>query len=139
MFFPSKKDLLFWFLLWGSALLMILPGIIALDLITFLVMAPWGLALIWLWYTTGYLIEEDTLIVKFGPFKKKININNIRSLSKTKNLLSSPALSLDRIEVTYNNYDFIYISPLHQKEFIQFLLNVNPKINLDEKLEKENS
>ncbi len=134
MYFPSKKDSLFRIIIIGSALISILPGLITLDWITLLILFPIGVVLLWLWFRTGYLIDGEQLKIKFGPFKKTISIHSIRKLTKTKSLLSSPALSMNRIEIMYNNYDIVYISPEYENEFIHFLQEVNPNMEIDDKL-----
>ncbi len=62
--------------------------------------------------TTHYTINNDLLEIKCGfLFKKKIKISTIVSIKESRNPLSAPALSLDRMEIKYNNYDFILLSP----------------------------
>ncbi|WP_339887700.1 PH domain-containing protein [uncultured Flavobacterium sp.] len=58
----------------------------------------------------------------------KVEIQTIRKIYKTRNPLSSPALSLDRIAIVYNKYDEVLISPKNKKEFIDELLKINPDI-----------
>lgn len=43
-------------------------------------------------------------------------------------MLSSPALSLDRLEVFYNKFDSVIISPQNKEDFIVALQNINPAI-----------
>ncbi|MEG0697900.1 MAG: PH domain-containing protein, partial [Algoriella sp.] len=62
---------------------------------------------------------------------KKIDINSITKISKTNNPISSPALSLDRIEIFYNKYDSVIISPKNEQEFIQDLQKINSSIIID--------
>ena len=137
MYFPAKKDIFYKTIIWGVIIISFVPLFFAFDWIALITLLLLMSFLIWLYFSTGYLIEGEQLIIKFGPFRKKININDISKLSKTRNLLSSYAFSFDRIEIMYNSFDIVYISPLHQKEFIHFLLQVNPNINVDEKLEIE--
>ncbi len=58
----------------------------------------------------------------------KIDIGKISRIRKTKSLISSPAWSLDRIEIFYNKYDSVIISPKNRKEFIQDLQKINSSI-----------
>lgn len=58
----------------------------------------------------------------------KVEIQSIRKIYKTRNPLSSPALSLDRIAIVYNKFDEVLISPKNKKEFIDELLKINPAI-----------
>ncbi len=71
--------------------------------------------------TTYYLIEEENLVIRFGPFKKTVPLDAIKSVKKTMNPLSSPALSLKRLEITYNTYDMVLISPKDRDAFIEII------------------
>ena len=88
------------------------------------------LFIVYLFLTTNYTIyNQQTLIVKSGfLMNKKIDINSITKISKTNNPISSPALSLDRIEIFYNKYDSVIISPKNEQEFIQDLQKINSSI-----------
>ena len=58
----------------------------------------------------------------------KVEIKSIKRIYKTRNPLSSPALSLDRIAIVYNKYDEVLISPKNKQEFVEELLKINPDI-----------
>jgi amino acid transporter len=98
--------------------------------------------IIWLITTTYYEINGNTLKVAAGPIRHQIDINNIKSIRPSRNPLASPALSLDRLEVTYSKptgkVDTIYswktvlISPKEKDLFIQELVKVNPNIEVKE-------
>lgn len=74
--------------------------------------------------TVKYKINENNLII----WKTEIDIKSIKKIYKTRNPLSSPALSLDRIAIIYNKYDEVLISPKERKQFVEDLLKVNPDI-----------
>lgn len=78
--------------------------------------------------STKYIIDSRNLIVKCGWYKKSIAINTIKSISKTSILLSSPAPSFDRIELIYNKFDSLVISPKNKTAFAKDLLKINPEI-----------
>lgn len=81
--------------------------------------------------TTRYIIAEYRLIVKcMFIVNDKIEISKIRKIEKTNSILSSPALSLDRIAVFYNKYDEVYISPKDKQAFVEELLKINPEIEV---------
>ncbi len=81
--------------------------------------------------STRYIISENHLIVKcMFIVNDKIEISKIRKIEKTNSILSSPALSLDRIAVFYNKYDEVYISPKDKQAFVEELLIVNPDIEI---------
>jgi len=86
--------------------------------------------LIYLYFTTSYkIIDHKELEIKVGILMNdKIDIGKISRIRKTKSLISSPAWSLDRIEIFYNKYDSVIISPKNRKEFIQDLQKINSSI-----------
>lgn len=80
-------------------------------------------------FTTQYIIDGGILIVKCGfLYHKQYDITKIKSISKTSNLIKSPAPSVDRIELTYGKYDAIIISPKDKISFANELIRINPEI-----------
>ena len=81
-------------------------------------------------FSTEYAITDNGILkVKCGfAYNKSFDINKIKSISKSNNLISSPAPSLDRIELTYGKFDLIIISPKNKMEFANDLKKINPKI-----------
>ncbi len=88
-------------------------------LLLFCVLLP--LFILWGCLTTYYLFSDNHLIIRYGPFKKRIPLDTITSVKKTSNPLSSPALSLKRLEISYNTYDMVLISPKDREKFISIL------------------
>jgi len=81
--------------------------------------------------TTRYIIKENQLIIKSTWIvNEKIDISKITKIEKSNSVLSSPALSLDRIRIRYNKFDEVLISPKGKKEFIDELLKFNPTIEI---------
>lgn len=81
--------------------------------------------------TTRYIIKENQLIVKsMWIVNNTIDISKIRKIEKSNSILSSPALSLDRIALYYNKYDEVYISPKEKQDFLNNLLEINPNIEV---------
>ncbi|MDP3516261.1 MAG: PH domain-containing protein [Pseudohongiella sp.] len=76
---------------------------------------------IWLLLSTSYTLSERTLLVKSGPFKWRVPIKQITSITPTSSPLSSPALSLDRLRIDYGRCESIMISPKNKEQFIQDL------------------
>jgi len=82
--------------------------------------------------TTQYIIKKNQLIVKsLWIVNQRIDVSKIRKIAKTNSILSSPALSLDRISIHYNKFDEVYISPLEKQDFINDLLEINPNIEVN--------
>lgn len=83
--------------------------------------------------TTFYQIEGSNLQIKSGFIVNKlIAIDSIRKIQKSNSLFSSPAASLDRLEVFYNKYDSVLISPKYKQEFLAELRKVNPAIEIND-------
>ncbi|GEL77204.1 PH domain-containing protein [Tenuibacillus multivorans] len=138
MFFQAKRDLLYFIAIWGTISIIILGSIFdtepiviktAYYLIGFIIIV----ILIWIWFGTGYKIKDKELKVHCGPFKWKINIQEISKVSKVKSIFTAPALSFDRLEIYYDRYNLIRISPENNSEFIDLLLKENPQIQINEK------
>jgi hypothetical protein len=80
-------------------------------------------------FGTYYIIENNKLKIKCGIFSyKPIEIDKIKEVSKTKNIISSPAPSFDRIEIKYGKFDEIIISPKDKLNFVNDLAIMNPNI-----------
>ncbi|MFV2049811.1 PH domain-containing protein [Metabacillus sp. YM-086] len=75
-------------------------------------------------------MEDDLLKVQCGQFQWKLNVKEIRKVRKVKSIFTSPALSIDRLDIYYGKYNLIRISPENESEFIDLLLKENPQIQL---------
>jgi membrane protein YdbS with pleckstrin-like domain len=73
---------------------------------------------LWLLRTTDYTLNAAELLVRCGPFKWRIPLGDIRTVTATRNPLSSPALSLDRLRIDYGPLKSIMISPADQERFL---------------------
>lgn len=129
--FKSKID---------TALVIFLSALLGPVIILMVVMKSWsGLSIVvattsfivHLFTATYYQIEADQLRIKSGfIYNKTIPISAIKYIVKSKNILSSPALSFDRIEIQYGKGDYVLISPLERATFIAFLQKINPQISV---------
>jgi hypothetical protein len=88
---------------------------------------------------TNYTINDFKLQVKNGLlFNEIIDIQAISKISKSNSWEKAPALSMDRLEIKYNEkpavrynfYDSVIISPENKEEFIEDLLKINPNIQI---------
>lgn len=78
---------------------------------------------------TSYAITANRrLVIKCGIIETyEIQISDIFSVRKSNAVWSSPALSLDRLEIIYKGGS-VLISPKDKKKFVEDLRKVNPKI-----------
>ena len=96
---------------------------------------PFGLSIViygfimHMFYNTHYTIRENILYVQSGFIKyRRIDISSIKSVEPSRNLLSSPAPSFDRIKVRYGKWSMILLSPKDKKGFTEALASINPEI-----------
>jgi len=91
----------------------------------------------YLFRTTYYLIDGNQLIVKCGfMVDKTIPIDRVYKIVETNNPLSSPATSLDRLAIYYNQKDWIMISPKKKEDFIIHITSLNGEIVVFRKNDK---
>ncbi len=86
---------------------------------------PVLIIMVWILIASYYELQEDLLYMRIGPFFGRIRYENIKSLSLKKNLLSSMALSIYRIEIREHNKNYFWgttqISPINREEFLEEL------------------
>jgi hypothetical protein len=68
--------------------------------------------------STHYTVDGTTLRIACGPFRWKVPIDAIESVEATRNPLSSPALSLDRLRIDYGKRR-IMVSPADKSGFLK--------------------
>lgn len=131
MVFKSKVDI------WMAIIFIFVPismiyGVITEPSAVLLLVTAFIIVLLCiLFFGTKYVIENDDLIVYGGIYKKRIPIKQIRSLRPSKNPLSAPAMSIDRIEITFDPHiQIILVSPKDKELFVKKLLEINPSITV---------
>ena len=77
---------------------------------------PW-----WILSTTTYTLTDRELAVRSGPFHWHIPLRQITAVKPTKNPMSSPALSLDRLLIEHSDGSQIMISPERRRQFLDDL------------------
>ncbi len=125
--YPSKIDK------WLGAILLLVPVVSiyavmnswrtdAGDPFSVLLTLAFGIGLpLWILLSTRYVLGTEKLHIRCGPFTKQIAIADIHDVQPTRNPLSSPALSLDRLRLRYGNNKSVMISPRLQGDFLREL------------------
>ena len=94
-----------------------------------------GILILGIGYTflqTSYTIENDQLTIKCGfLYHLQIEISSIKQITATNSLFSSPAIALDRLEIKYNKFDSVLISPKEKIAFIAHLKKLEPTISVN--------
>jgi membrane protein YdbS with pleckstrin-like domain len=88
---------------------------------------------LWIFRGTRYELHPDRLVVRSGPFRWTVPLAAIQEVRPTRNPLSSPALSLDRLEIRYRGSNLgIMIAPEPRAPFLQQLAARAPHLDLRE-------
>lgn len=130
--FASKVD-------WWLAALLVFPMVIVGVLVVPWVLSAqpaWLLAValpqalvLWILLRTRYVVTDGALLVRSGPFRWTIPVASIRAMSATRNPLSSPALSLDRITIEHTG-GRLMISPRNKTAFVRAVLALAPAVSV---------
>lgn len=88
------------------------------------------LSLIFIWssFSTYYVITDVSVIAVSGPMKARVRFCNITEIKEGKSLISSLALSIDRVYICYGKGILrrLEVSPKDKQAFIEEL---NSKLN----------
>ena len=96
------------------------PGLTILPPMLITVVFGCGLP-VWLLFATDYTITGSALKIRCGPFKWTVERREIHSITPSRNLISSPALSLNRLDIKYGHNRHILVSPRDRKGFYEAL------------------
>ena len=88
-------------------------------------------------YSISYEVHEKKILVKSLFFKSIVPIKTISAIQDTRNPISAPAASLDRMEIFYGDNKSIVISPKNKIGFISHLKELSPSIQVNVKNWKE--
>ncbi len=81
--------------------------------------------------STKYIIDGTTLKIRSGfLYKLDLDITTIKKIEASNSPLSSPAASFDRLEIIYNKFDSVLISPERKEEFVNELQSINNSIEI---------
>lgn len=138
--YESKRDGWIVVLLWAAVVAMLvtvgniwvarLPFV--LRLLISVLMILMSAFVLWVLYGTRYILTDKTLNVQSGPFRWVIDLETISEVSPTRNPVSSPACSLDRLHIRYRpNPTGLMISPLDKAGFLRDLVERSPGLKMD--------
>jgi len=147
--YPSKVDWWLWLILIGAALLTVGSGISLLltgktwEMVMGIGMLCMSLWMVWVPRSTYYKIipmEKEELFITCGGISSyHIPLDSIIEVFPTNNPLSSPACSIDRLEIKYrsrslpllygeSHITMVLISPLDKDSFLQHLVEATPAL-----------
>lgn len=135
--FASKRDTWIVVLIWGGALMSAYAGFAqfssAASFLTRLAVLIGLLCaaafMLWVLYGTDYALGDGTLLIRCGPFRYRVPLGAIDSVSASRNPLSSPACSLDRLLIKWDEgRRRILISPFGKDDFLRDLARRCPHL-----------
>lgn len=129
--YKSKIDLWLIIVLVAPLIYVIIQCYLDKEYEPLFILVPIWIAVGWALSTIKYSIEDNELRVIAIFCRQSVAINSIKSVQKTYNPLSAPALSINRLEIKYGDkFDYLLISPNNREQFIADLLEKNPDIQV---------
>lgn len=83
---------------------------------------------VWIVLSTYYEIAADLLIAHSGPFSWRIPVEEILRVRESHSPRSGPALSMDRLEITWGEGKILLISPKEKASFLTALRAHAPQL-----------
>ena len=68
---------------------------------------------------TNYTVDNGEIRIVSGPFRWTVPVSDILEIRGSRNPLSSPALSLNRLKIIYGHRKYILVSPADKKGFLR--------------------
>lgn len=125
--YPSKRDWWLMVILWGTVIAMVVGTIAVLrapepvktKIGIVVIFVATGAFIVWTLLGTCYVLSDERLVVRSGPFRWRIALDAIHAVEPSRSPLSSPALSLDRLRIRYGlRHQSVLISPDEQQQFL---------------------
>jgi len=136
--YSAKLDLLYFIIFILSELVILVAAFLVLTkgyspfnfiLVGFFLIIGIGTA--WMFLGIRYIIDARWLEFIMGPFRTKVLLSEIQAVSKTRSILSSWAVSINRLKLRTRR-GIYEISPMQPEEFINTIHERNPAIRIDE-------
>lgn len=64
---------------------------------------------------------ERDLLVQSGPMRVRVPLAKVHRVTSTRSVLCAPALSLQRLEISYDQHGTVVISPNDEPRFLAML------------------
>jgi|GEM_PF-1445559 len=86
-----------------------------------------GIGIVWMFLGIRYIVDDRWLKIQMGPFRTKILLSEIQSISPARSILSSWAVSVDRLKLRTRKGVY-EISPTRPEGFTQIIHKRNPAV-----------
>lgn len=99
-----------------ASALCLLSGQNVLGFLIFLIMIVWPA---WITLSTSYTIRGEHLLARCGPLRYKVKLTEIKGIEPKKTLRPGPALSWDKLKITYGTDNkVLFVSPADKYTFV---------------------
>lgn len=130
--FESKRDAWIVVLIWAGALMSAYAALDQIDSPVSVLFAAAAAFMLWVLYGIRYTLTDERLLVRCGPFRFRVPLAEIGSVTPSRNPLSSPAASLDRLLIKWDDERRrILVSPSDKAGFLRELERRCPQLRLD--------
>jgi len=130
MVFESKRDAWIIALIWAGALLSVFGALaqftstapLLLRVVMLIFLGSAAAFMLWVLHSIDYTLTEENLLIRCGPFRYRVPLAEIDSVRPSRNPLSSPAGSLDRVLIKWDaERKRVLISPSRKTELLEEL------------------
>ena len=94
-----------------------------------ILMALVAVLIVWVVLSTYYEFRGDMLVAHAGPLSWRVPLKEIASVRESNSMRSGPALSMDRLEITYGDGRVLLISPRDKQGFLSALRHRAPTVS----------
>lgn len=84
--------------------------------------------------TTRYVVSDEAITVWFGPIRRRRRLEELARMRASRSVESSPAWSLDRIELATTRGFWLLVSPADRAGFVRAVRARAPHVQLDAEL-----
>ncbi|EEG77094.1 PH domain-containing protein [Dethiobacter alkaliphilus] len=120
MYFRSKYDWWLIIIIVAAIIALILSAVENFPSVLSYVLIGISILMGWIFFGTGYWLLEDRIMIKCGPLQWTVILSEITSVRPTRNPLSAPASSVDRLEI-HHKKGSVLVSPRNKQQFLQLL------------------
>lgn len=100
----------------------------------FIILALATAMIIWVLLDTRYVIKNNFLLYRSGPFRGRIDISKIQKIKRHSGMFvpvsMKPALDTKGFIITINNFDDVFVSPKNSAVFLEEIQKINPKVEI---------
>ena len=98
--------------------LLTVPETVVMVLVSVVLLLT-AILIAWILVGTYYTVDRTMLKIVSGPIRIRIGLDEINSVKATRNPLSSPALSLDRLVINHGKNRTVMVSPADKRGFLK--------------------